>query len=76
MNTEQELINEFLSAQQAYEKSQKAMEAYYRDKIAEPLKNARTKEDFEAIKWLVATMPECTSKVLIFRTILILAGEI
>lgn len=75
MEIEENLINDFLlKKEEAYE-SEKKLEKYFREKIKKDLEQAKVKSDFEKIKWSVAPMPECASKVLIFRTILMIEEE-
>ena len=70
-----ELIKRYLETKESYYAQEKEIEKYFRAKIHADLNKAETAEDFHKIKTQLFDMPECASKVLIFRTILIMEDK-
>ena len=66
------LIKQYLETRETYYAQEKEIEKYFRAKIQTDLENAKTADDFHRVKTQLYDMPDCSSKALIFRTILIL----
>lgn len=69
--SENDLVQDYLVKYEQTKIAEKKMEYHFREKIKEPLKSAKTKEEFDAIKEMLRPMPESVAKTLIFRTVLI-----
>lgn len=69
------LIKTYLETKELYYAQEKEIEKYFRAKIHDDLDKAETAEDFHQVKLQLLDMPECASKVLIFRTILIVEDK-
>jgi hypothetical protein len=69
------LIKKYLKNRDVSYAQEKEIEKFFREKIKVDLENAETAEDFHNVKVQLYDMPDCASKVLIFRTILILEDK-
>ena len=69
--TEEELIAQFDKAYLAYEKAEEEMRLHFNKKTIPKIKAAKTLSDLKAIKESLRVMPDSSSKVLLFRAIII-----
>lgn len=67
----EDVIKKYLETREVLYTIEKEIETFFRVKIQPDLEKAETADDFHRVKCLMYDMPECASKVLIFRTILI-----
>ena len=68
---EKSIINNFSKKKKEYEESEDVMNEYFTKIVDEMLGTSKSKEDLTKIKERLRIMPECASKVLLFRKILI-----
>lgn len=68
---EKSIINNFSKKKKEYKESEDVMNEYFSKIVDKMLGTAKSKEDLTKIKERLRIMPECASKVLLFRKILI-----
>jgi hypothetical protein len=68
----EDLIKKYLETKEIWYAQEQEIEKYFRAKIQADLDKTMTAEDFHQVKCQLIDMPDSASKVLIFRTILIL----
>ena len=68
---EKSIINDFSKKKKEYEESEDVMNEYFSKIVDEMLGTSKSKEDLIKIKERLRIIPECASKVLLFRKILI-----
>jgi hypothetical protein len=68
---EAELIEQYLALRTELHQTEDIMNAHFGKIVDDMLKTAKTPEQFIAIKERLRVMPECASKVLLFRKIIL-----
>lgn len=69
--TENGYIKGFIEARDRYDEAEIAMKHHFLSKLELMLDNAKVPQDFIEMREMLRPMPECASKVLLFRRIIL-----